>query len=318
MSRIAANLPVRATKSAASSLSSDCNAAETLYDALVEGHAMHRRKSSALWNCPRKAIRTVDSMSRIEGNLIKPESKSLKSAMENKKYKRKMKNRVKRHINRISELAKPKILPNNNIRGARNDPGKKNSNNKDAVAKKKSCGVLKTKKQLRLSGAPKIADNPLTIRNETRNIASGETLPLQSKGAFVKSSYKISERTKRLAEPRTREEAEIRPPGKIAESALFATASRRLVELARPKSKPRAAGLRAEEEEEEADDDDDGVEKRNAFAVSREALRATCSRRIADLSIPKSRRIRSSKEEKNNRGVKSECRNDEPPSWNKR
>ncbi|XP_046590558.1 uncharacterized protein LOC124293519 [Neodiprion lecontei] len=168
------------------------------------------------------------------------------------KYKKKTTERVKRY-KRLLELAKPKSI------ASQERPNSTTSLKRIKKSNFKNRGALK------LFNSAKVLDATEDIKCET----------LPTKKSVL--GYKISERTARLAEPRIRFEMGIRSPGTVQESALFATASKRLIELATPKNSTQRTDL------------PQGKSPNiiSNSSVSRNALKATCTSRIAKLSVPK-------------------------------
>ncbi|XP_025161323.1 testicular haploid expressed gene protein-like [Harpegnathos saltator] len=85
-------------------------------------------------------------------------------------------------------------------------------------------------------------------------------------------TYQITKRTERLAITRKRPEIPLRVPGAVTPAAMRATASERIIALAKPVSRP--VGKETDLRE-------------DAFTVSPMALKARCSRRIKRLAKPK-------------------------------
>ncbi|XP_046737735.1 uncharacterized protein LOC124406380 [Diprion similis] len=168
------------------------------------------------------------------------------------KYKKKTTERVKRY-KRLLELAKPKSIASQDRR------------NSSTSLKRIKKSRFKNRSPLKLFNSVKALDATEYMKCET----------LPTKKSVL--GYKISERTARLAEPRVRFEMGIRSPGTVQESALFATASKRLVELATPKNSTQRTNLPQEK----------SPEIISNSGVSRNALRATCTPRISKLSAPK-------------------------------
>ncbi|XP_024941715.1 uncharacterized protein LOC112494497 [Cephus cinctus] len=221
---------------------------DTHYGVMSDTYLKKYRQNAISWNTPRKT-RAVDSLGRIIETCNRSVSKHRKNSLRiNTSHKcGKTKSRILQRCKRIQELSRPRLCIEKNV-----------------TEESKSFKVQKSALRCEASSRIKNLAKPKETKNRQKEPRTCKTTDI---------SINLSTRIAKLAEPKIRESIAVNQLGRVNEKALFATATKRVNELAVPRIFRTENGI--------------DKDKRSPFQVSRQALNAICSARMEELARPK-------------------------------